>query len=98
MAVCRLRRVATGCPQCGCIKESGLRVAACGDPDCCCQQIATRTGLERIAAELLAAFEARDMEAFGALLADDARWGGDTIPNRCRNRLLNAGLQLLKCL
>ncbi len=37
-------------------------------------------------AELLAAFEGRDMGAFGALLADDARWGDDTIPNRCRNR------------
>ncbi len=42
--------------------------------------------MERMAAELLVAFEARDLEAFGALLADDARWGDDTSPNRCRNR------------
>ena len=42
--------------------------------------------MERMAAELLVAFEARDLEAFGVLLADDARWGDDTSPNRCRNR------------
>ncbi|MHB1524503.1 MAG: nuclear transport factor 2 family protein [Candidatus Dormibacteria bacterium] len=39
-----------------------------------------------MAAELSAAFQARDMEAFGALLAADARWGGDTVSNRCRSR------------
>ena len=32
------------------------------------------------------AIEQHDVEAFGALLAADARWGGDDQPNRCRSR------------
>jgi hypothetical protein len=39
-----------------------------------------------MAAEVSAAFQARDLRAFGALLADDARWGDDTASNRCRSR------------
>lgn len=32
------------------------------------------------------AIEQRDVGAFGALLADDARWGDDDQPTRCRSR------------
>jgi hypothetical protein len=32
------------------------------------------------------AYGVRDLEALGALLADDARWGDDDNPRRCRNR------------
>ncbi len=39
-----------------------------------------------MAAEVSAAFQARDLRAFGELLADDARWGDDTASNRCRSR------------
>ena len=35
---------------------------------------------------LRAAIEGRDLEAFGALLADDVRWGSDDHPRRCRSR------------
>ena len=39
-----------------------------------------------IAEQIVAAFATRDLAAFGALLTDDARWGDDDIPNRCRSR------------
>ena len=32
------------------------------------------------------AIETRDLDTFGALLADDVRWGDDTHPRRCRSR------------
>lgn len=35
---------------------------------------------------LTSAFAAKDMDALGRLLADDARWGDDDHPNRCRSR------------
>ncbi len=39
-----------------------------------------------IAETLTAAFAAKDMDAFGTILAEDARWGDDDHPNRCRSR------------
>jgi len=39
-----------------------------------------------IAEQIVSAFTTRDLTAFGALLADDARWGDDDTPNRCRSR------------
>ena len=39
-----------------------------------------------MAGEVRASLEGRDLEGFRALLADDVRWGGDVMPNRCRNR------------
>ena len=39
-----------------------------------------------MAAQITAAFQARDMAAFGALLADDVRWGDDEAPGKCRTR------------
>ncbi len=45
-----------------------------------------RAGLEWMAGEVRASLEARDLEGFGALLADDVRWGEDIVPNHCRSR------------
>ena len=39
-----------------------------------------------MAVQIRGAFESRDMTTFGALLADDARWGDDDAPNKCRSR------------
>jgi hypothetical protein len=42
--------------------------------------------LEEIAHQLTRAFATKDLDAFGRLLADDARWGDDDHPRRCRSR------------
>jgi hypothetical protein len=39
-----------------------------------------------IAETLTAAFAAKDMDALGTVLADDARWGDENHPNQCRSR------------
>lgn len=74
------------CADCGCLVEAGVRVSTCDGRNCCCRALPTRGTLEGIAAQLRGAFEARDMTAFGALLAEDARWGDDDAPNKCRSR------------
>ena len=74
------------CADCGCLVEAGVRVSTCDSPNCCCTALATRWALESIAAQLRGAFEARDMTAFGALLAEDALWGDDDAPNGARSR------------
>lgn len=43
-------------------------------------------GTAPLVERLRRAIEQRDVGAFGALLADDARWGDDDEPNRCRSR------------
>ena len=63
-----------------------MRVSTCDDPNCCCTALPTREALEGMAAQLRGAFEARDMTTFGALLAEDVRWGDDDAPNKCRSR------------
>lgn len=65
--------------------ERGVRVSTCDDQGCCCSALATRD-VGRMAAQITAAFEARDIVSFGALLADDARWGDDDTPTKCRSR------------
>ncbi len=42
--------------------------------------------LDEIAEQLRSAFATKDLDAFGQLLAEDARWGDDNHPNRCRGR------------
>lgn len=74
------------CADCGCLVELGVRVATCDDGGCCCSTLPTRQSLEEIAARVAAAFGQRDIESFGSLLADDARWGDDDAPNKCRTR------------
>jgi ketosteroid isomerase-like protein len=39
-----------------------------------------------LADRIRAAYEGADLAAFGALLAEDARWGDDDHPHRCRSR------------
>jgi hypothetical protein len=43
-------------------------------------------GRSSIAQEIDAAFATHDVAAFGALLADDVRWGDDDHPRKCRGR------------
>ena len=74
------------CADCGCLVEAGIRVSTCDGPSCCCLALPTREALEGMAAQLRDSFEAQDMTAFGALLAEDARWGDDDAPNKCRSR------------
>lgn len=44
------------------------------------------TGHETLADRIRAAYDGASLEAFGRLLAEDARWGDDDHPNRCRGR------------
>ncbi len=74
------------CADCGCLVEAGVRVSTCDGPGCCCTALPTSDALERMAAQLRSAFDARDMTTFGALLAEDAVWGDDDAPNTCRSR------------
>lgn len=46
----------------------------------------TSPALDQIAAQLRDAFERHDLALFGALLADDVRWGEEGRPERCRGR------------
>ena len=46
----------------------------------------TTSGALPLAERVRVALESRDVAAFGALMADDARWGDDDAPNRCRSR------------
>lgn len=78
--------MAITCADCGCLVETGVRVSTCGRPDCCCGALPTREALDAVASRLRDAFESRDMTKFGALLAEDARWGEDGAPNTCRSR------------
>jgi ketosteroid isomerase-like protein len=74
------------CADCGCLVEHGVRVSTCGTEGCCCGTLPTRQSLDGIAVQITAAFAERDMESFGRLLANDARWGDDDAPNRCHTR------------
>jgi ketosteroid isomerase-like protein len=74
------------CSDCGCLVESGVRIAMCDRPNCCCTALPAGVALEGMAAALRDAFESRDLTRFGALLADEARWGEDDAPNQCRSR------------
>ncbi len=74
------------CADCGCLVERGVRVSTCGAGDCCCIALPTSQSLHEMTAKITAAFEAGDITAFGALLADDVRWGDDEAPNKCRTR------------
>lgn len=50
-----------------------------------------------LAERIGAAYGQADLDAFGALLADDVRWGDDDLPRRCRGRadVLRTFAQLL---
>lgn len=74
------------CADCGCLVDRGVRISSCGKPGCCCLDLPTRASLETLAEEIRTAFATRNLADFGALLAEDARWGDDEHPNRCRSR------------
>lgn len=74
------------CADCGCQVQRDVRADVCGREGCCCRDLPTQQQLDDIAAGVKAAFEARDMVTFGELLADDARWGDDDAPSKCRTR------------
>ena len=46
----------------------------------------TSNDMPDLAARVRVAFVERDLDAFGALLSDDVRWGDDNHPRRCRSR------------
>lgn len=46
----------------------------------------TQAAQPSIASRLRAALTSRDIEAFGALLSDDVRWGDEGDPSACHNR------------
>lgn len=52
-----------------------------------------------LADRIRAAYEGADLEAFGTVLAADARWGDDDHPNRCRSGadVLRTFAQWLDC-
>jgi hypothetical protein len=35
--------VKVSCAECGCVVEQGVRVVLCGEQDCCCQHLPTRS-------------------------------------------------------
>jgi hypothetical protein len=47
---------------------------------------AARVTLDEIADQIRLAFNTKNLDAFGELLAEDARWGDDDNPNKCRSR------------
>jgi hypothetical protein len=73
------------CADCGCIVDQGVRLVPCNTTDCCCADLPVRT-LDDVAEILTSAFAEKDMDALGRLLADDAHWGDDDHPNKCRSR------------
>lgn len=44
------------------------------------------TSPDALVDRIRAAYQASDLQALGALLAEDVRWGDDDHPNRCRSR------------
>jgi ketosteroid isomerase-like protein len=78
--------VASACADCGCVVERGVRLRACGIPECCCGELPTSAVLDAMAGQVRAAFASGDLAAFGSLLADDARWGDADAPNACHSR------------
>jgi hypothetical protein len=76
------------CADCGCLVEHGIRLIPCETPACCCLDLPVAGAMETVAARLKVALNARDMDAFRALIADDARWGegGPDDPRTCQNR------------
>jgi ketosteroid isomerase-like protein len=73
-----------GCATCGCVVDSGAVVLPCATTDCCCQHLPIRYA--DLAEQIRAAFATRDIDTFWGLLGEDARWGDDDHPNKCRSR------------
>jgi SnoaL-like domain len=75
------------CADCGCLVDGGVRVVPCNGADCCCLDLPIRLRtLDQIAGQLRSAFVNKDLATLARLLAEDARWGDDDHPNKCRSR------------
>jgi ketosteroid isomerase-like protein len=76
------------CADCGCLVEHGVRLISCDTSECCCVDLPTADPMDTIAARIRNALNARDMDAFRALIAEDARWGegGPDDARTCHNR------------
>jgi hypothetical protein len=74
--------------ECGCVVAGGERIVPCeSGAECRCSDLPVRTRMPDDIAELLtSAFATRDIDLLGGMLADDARWGDDDHPNKCRSR------------
>jgi hypothetical protein len=76
------------CADCGCYVDRGVRLIPCDTPSCCCEELAIAEPMDTMAARIRLALNARDMDAFRSLIADDARWGEDDFDDAraCHNR------------
>ena len=83
-----LRLMELECADCGCLVDSGVVVIPCEQPNCCCIHLPSVEPMETMAARLRVALNARDMNAFRALIADNAKWGdgGPDDERTCHNR------------
>jgi hypothetical protein len=76
------------CAACGCLVNSEVRLISCDTSECCCLGLPMAAPMETLAVRVRDAINARDMGAFRALIADDARWGygGPDDARTCQNR------------
>ena len=76
------------CANCGCLVDRGIRLIQCDQSECCCLELAAAAPMDTTAARIRIALNARDMDAFRALIAEDARWGegGPDDERTCQNR------------
>jgi hypothetical protein len=92
------------CADCGCLVERGIRLISCDTVECCCVDLPQAAAMESLAARLRHALNARDTDAFRALIAENAVWGegGPDDERTCHNRndiiatykrLLNQGVR-----
>jgi hypothetical protein len=76
------------CADCGCLVDRGVRLIPCDESECCCVDLPVAPPMDTMAARIRAALNARDLDAFRALIAEDARWGegGPDDERTCQNR------------
>jgi ketosteroid isomerase-like protein len=76
------------CADCGCLVDRGVRLISCGTPECCCLDLPVAEPMVTMGAQVRTALNARDMDAFRALIAEDATWGegGPDDERTCHNR------------
>ena len=76
------------CADCGCLVDRGIRMIPCDTSACCCLDLPLAHPMETVAARIRNALNAHDMDAFRALIAEDAVWGdgGPDDMRACHNR------------
>lgn len=83
--------VRIGCADCGCVVESGRRVALCGRDDCCCAHLPiggeAESSIDALAQRVKAALESAEPAQFAELLDPNVKWGAAEDPKpSCQNR------------